>query len=335
MKPTGSIIAGALVTVVAAFAISVSNISLPAVYANGGDVQAFLTGRYAFGFLAAAALALASRLRASLTDRSHVPLSQPEAGAALLSGSIYGAGALLVLGSIVLIPVNLAILILFTFPVITVLIQSIVDRRAPRVLQLALMISALGGVAIALDIGKGNLNLLGLVMAAGGAVLVATSFVMNERLLPNTNPFAAAGFMSLAGLAVVVGFALATGSFSLPAAGTGGMMALFVAIGFSTIAFITMFWAVHASGATPTAMVMNLEPVFTIAMSFWILNEAVSLQRLTGAAIVIGSVVLSQWVAVPRNRQNRAGTHIPPSPGPAPQIHPRVRVSSHPQPLRR
>ena len=86
----------------------------------------------------------------------------------------------------------------------------------------------------------------------------------------------------------------------------GQVLELFVAIGFSTIAFITMFWAVHASGAAPTAMVMNLEPVFTIAMSFWILNEAVSLQRLIGATIVIGSVVLSQWVAVSRDRQNRA-----------------------------
>ena len=302
MKATGAVITGALAAIVAAFSISVSNVSLPIVYANGGDVQAFLTGRNVFGFLVAALLAMTVRMRASFKNHPHLPLTQPQVGGAVLSGSLYGAGALLVLGSIALIPVNLAILILFTFPVITILIQSVVDRRMPGAIQLCLMICALGGVAIALDIGADIPNPLGLLMAASGAVLVATAFVLNERLLDGTKPFSVAAFMSLAGLAVVVGFALATRSFSLPPTESEGMTALLVAVIGSSIAFVTMFWAVHAIGAAPTAMTMNLEPAFTIAMSYWVLSEVVSMQRLLGAAIVIGAVAVSQWITLSLSR---------------------------------
>ena len=52
-------------------------------------------------------------------------------------------------------------------------------------------------------------------------------------------------------------------------------------------------------------MVMNLEPVFTIALSVWVLHDVPSLQRLIGAALVIGAVVISQVLAA-RTTQSRS-----------------------------
>ncbi|MGI9407050.1 MAG: DMT family transporter [Hyphomicrobiaceae bacterium] len=289
----GRSILGALIAALAAFSISVSNVSLPTFYESGGDVQAFLTGRNTMSFSAAALLVVFGGL---LRGRQEW-LGTGETGVALLTGTLYGAGGLLVMGSIVLIPVSLAILILFTFPVQTVLIEAVIDRRFPAPIQIMLVLVALAGVGIALDVQASGLNIVGVVMAASGAVLVAVTFVLNGRFLEHANPFAAAAIMALAGLAVIAGFALATRSFSLPPADSDGMIALAVAVAGSTVAFLAIFWAIKVIGATPTAMVMNLEPVLTIALSAWVLNDVPSLQRLIGATMVVGSVVLSQMIA--------------------------------------
>jgi len=287
---------GALIAAFAALSISVSNVSLPAFYANGGDVQVFLTGRNGASFILAVFFAFAARTWRGKGTTPHRWLSDAEGGAALLSGALYGAGALTVLGSIALIPVTLAILILFTFPVLTVVFQSLIDRRIPAPLQLVFLVIALAGVAVALDVQGGGVNVLGVVMAGMGAVLIAASFVLNERLLSNADGFSSAAVMAFSGLAVVAGFTFATGSFSMP---TGaGIPALAIAVAGSSIAFLAMFRAVKIVGATPTAMVMNLEPVFTIALSVWILSEVPSVQRLAGAAMVIGAVVVSQVLAM-------------------------------------
>ncbi|MEO0618789.1 MAG: DMT family transporter [Pseudomonadota bacterium] len=297
-------IAGVIAGVVAALAISVSNIALPFMYANGGDVQSFLTGRYAASGLIALIMALAVRLfvrhRSPPGGDAIVPAatgtSARDHTLAVIAGALYGGGALLALGSIARIPVTLAILILFTFPIITALMQATLDRRWPRPLEAGLLLVALAGVALALDVEADALDPIGLVMACGGPLCVATSFVLCERRLGNIGALSSATLMSLGGLLVAAGFAAITGSFSLPDPGAG-QRGLLIAVTGSTIAFLAMFWGVRAIGASPTAMILNLEPVFTIALAIIVLAEVPSAQRIMGATLVIGAVIASQMYA--------------------------------------
>lgn len=299
-------VAGVLAGVIAALAISASNIALPFMYANGGDVQSFLTGRYAASGVLALAMALAARL---FVTRQAAPPATPAGRSstgqyplAVIAGGLYGGGALLALGSIARIPVTLAILILFTFPVITALIQAALDRRWPRPFEAVLLLVALAGVALALDVKADTLDPIGLAMACGGPVCVAASFVLCERRLGEIGVFSSATLMSLGGLLVAVGFAVISGSFSLPTPGVG-QIGLAVAVAGSTIAFLAMFWAVRAIGASPTAMILNLEPVFTIALAILVLAEVPSVQRMLGATLVIGAVIASQLYGMVQSRR--------------------------------
>ncbi len=57
------------------------------------------------------------------------------------------------------------------------------------------------------------------------------------------------------------------------------------------------------SGGAPTAMLLNLEPVFVMFLAALLLGEELSLPRLLGSAMVIGAVVVSEaW----RNRRTAA-----------------------------
>ncbi len=55
-----------------------------------------------------------------------------------------------------------------------------------------------------------------------------------------------------------------------------------------------MFTGVKRIGSARTAMLMNLEPVFTIALAFLVLAEGLSPSQLFGAALVIVAVTLGQ-----------------------------------------
>ena len=77
--------------------------------------------RYAWCILICVAALLAVRRPLRLPARQVV--------AALSSGALFGAGAISVITAFAYIPVGIAILILFTFPVLTALLQALLSRR--------------------------------------------------------------------------------------------------------------------------------------------------------------------------------------------------------------
>ena len=83
-------------------------------------------------------------------------------------------------------------------------------------------------------------------------------------------------------------------------AGFGGWLPLLATCFFFTVSFIGMYKAVQWAGGAPTAMLLNLEPVFVMFLAALLLGEALSLPRLLGSAMVIGAVAVSEaW----RNRK--------------------------------
>ena len=106
--------------------------------------------------------------------------------------------------------------------------------------------------------------------------------------------------MAVTGLVIAVLFTFGTGSFALPAGSGAGWVALVASVLCFAAAFFAMFRGVHLIGAAPTAMVMNLEPVFTILLSVVLLSEGLSGRKLLGAAAVILAVIASQILAARR-----------------------------------
>ncbi len=196
--------------------------------------------------------------------------------------------------SLLTLPVSLAILIFFTFPLMTALLESTLDRRLPSLGQIACLFGALAGLAIALEVERFALAPEGVIFAAIGAVGVAISYVWTGRALPGVDSAVMTFHMAITGFVGASLYVMATGSFALPVDGGLGWAALVVAVVGFAVAFFAMFRGVHLIGPAPTAMVMNLEPVFTIALAVTLLAETLSDRKLIGAAVVLAAVVASQ-----------------------------------------
>ena len=65
---------------------------------------------------------------------------------------------------------------------------------------------------------------------------------------------------------------------------------------FYTIAISAFFAGISLIGAVRASLVMNLEPVGSIALGFILLGQVLTPRQLLGAAIVIGAVTATKWL---------------------------------------
>ena len=278
---------GFLVVAAAAASISVANVLSPVVYDQGSNPATLLAFRFG-SFLLLCGLWLRVHKITMVPERRHLVHC---AGAGL--AYTIGSGALIT--AFAFMPVSLVVLIFYTFPLMTRLAESALDRRWPTVWEVACLLTALSGLVICLGIGLDRLNGPGLALSVLAAAGVAASLVWSGRKLSSIPPTVTTFHMAAIGLIAVLCVTTVTQSWALPPlepVATGLMAA--AALSFAG-AFLGMFAGVRLIGASRAAMVMNLEPVLTVALAIFLLNEDLSVHQFLGAALVIGAIIAAQF----------------------------------------
>ena len=203
---------------------------------------------------------------------------------------IAGAGNL---SAIALIPVNLAILVFYTYPLLTLIMASVVDRRMPRPSDYFAIGLAFTGLSIALEVSLDELDLRGVALAFIGALGAAAHIVAAQRVMlladykVVTLHMAASGFL-FTGVLMAAG-----GEIALPSYGLGTALLGLVLLGFCT-GMVAMLAAVRLVGPVNTSIVMCLEPPVVITAAYFLLGEEMTAVQLGGAAIVVVGVMIGQ-----------------------------------------
>lgn len=206
----------------------------------------------------------------------------------LSGGASYGY-----MTSVRYIPVPVASLVFFTFPLMVgPLAHLIGDERLTthRVLALAV---GFAGIVLVLEGGMGHADPWGLALAFGGGTCVAVSFQISRRLtvgIPATLLTATVASVS----AVACGLLLAVhGELDLPTSTRGWVGVTGNAVAY-TVGLSCLFEAIRRLGAVRTAIAGNLEPVISVALAAVVLDEALSGVQLAGAAVVLAGIALAQ-----------------------------------------
>lgn len=283
---------GIFIAAGSALMLALNDVAVPFAYAQGFSPAAVVLFRFAFMLLSLVVLLPLAGLSYRLS-RAH---TLHAAG----SGVAAGIATLALLGSFALIPVSLALIILYTYPFLTALFESAHARRLPGFVEVICLLVALGGIGIVIGLGEVTLSPLGLLLACISSLGYATSAFWNSVKLRTADGLVVALHMAILGVATTAIFLLASGSFAMATSGLGGWLPLLIACVFFAAAFIGLYKAIELIGGAPTAMIFNLEPVFVIFLAAILLGEDLSLPRLLGSAMVIGAVVVSEaW----RNRK--------------------------------
>lgn len=240
--------------------------------------------------------------------RGETKLIRPKLVVGCLAISVtYFVGIGAYLSSVAYLPVSLAVLIFYTFPILTALISAAVDRRWPRALELAALAAAFFGLLVALDVdmtGQQSLDLhpLGLLLAICASIGVATNMVSSGAIMKRLDTSVFSLYLAIGACVISTVVAVSGEGYHLPYGETGWWAFSLMLLSFCA-AFVATYSGVRLIGPVRISTVMNLEPIATILIAVALLGETLGNSQLLGGAVVITAVVLAQW---PRRRVTTA-----------------------------
>ena len=283
-QQTKKYLSGTLLALLAAFCYALNSNFAAVSYAHGADPLSVLTTRVLVGAIGLYVVLKLTKVPLSLSREDII-------GAAGL-GVLLTIASFLILSSFQFIPVALAILIFYLFPLLTIIGSWILSDERLSLVYIGVLIFALLGLALALNVGGDNLDPKGMALALGGAFFVTLLLLFNGKLVKgrDSRPFTLVILFSSAVIFIIAD--LIAYQFLLPDSAFG-MAAFFgVAVSYS-FAIILMFSALSMIGPVRVSLFLNFEPVATIILGFFILGQALTALQLFGAAIVIAAITVA------------------------------------------
>ncbi|MCP5373033.1 MAG: DMT family transporter [Hyphomicrobiales bacterium] len=205
------------------------------------------------------------------------------------------------LGAVAFIPVGLAALLFYTFPLMVAAVAPLTGGPRPGRRQGLAFVAAFAGLALALGPQLQVLDPRGIALALTGAVGQAGLMLCGARAAERLGPLRLSFHTNLLALPLFALALVLLGGPSWPGAaagwaGFGGVMAV------GAVAVVAMFAAARAAGPARAALVLNLEPLVSIAAAALLLDERLSPQQMVGAAVVLSALLLA---ALPARRRAR------------------------------
>lgn len=273
---------GACMAVISPLCFALMAMAAKAAYEDGASAAFVVTLRSGATVIALGVFQFMITRRVALLRGARWPLLAYAVGT---SGVALGY-----IGSLAFIPASQAVLLFYLFPVMTVMVSAVRERRAPSALYLAAAAAAFAGLFLVLDSGTEALDwrgvALGLLAAAGSTLL----FHAAPALIRAGGSAAAVFTGAVWTFPIVAAAGFAFGEYAAPAAPetwwilSGGIL-IFAAGLASHMA------AVRYGGVDRTAILFNVEPLYVMAMAIVLFGEHLTPGQWAGAALVMGAVM--------------------------------------------
>ncbi len=198
------------------------------------------------------------------------------------------------------LPSGLAALLVASVPLWMALADQVINGRGLRPGGWAALVIGLAGIAIVAQ-PHGHGAVLPVLVVLGASVSWGVGSVLAGRLPAPASPLLGSAMEMLAGGAVLVGLAAATGQAWPGHASTESLLALAYLIGPGSLLALTCYMI--ALRRLPTSVVSTyayVNPVVAVALGALLLGERLTLSALIGGAVVVASVAL---LLSPRSRQ--------------------------------
>ena len=221
-------------------------------------------------------------------------LSPRERWAAPLMGLFVGGYSGAMYKGIEYMPVALVVLTFYTYPLFTGLFLWVSGKERLTLARAIALPLAFLGLLLALDVSGRDFSWRGAAWALLGAIGFTAVLILSGRLFPPQRDTRPRTFVMLATASAAAALAaLVTGAVYCPqtAAGWAGLMGSALCY---LVARTSILMAAAAIGPTRVAVVMNVEPVASLILTFLILGDRLGPIQLAGAALVVAAIYICQ-----------------------------------------
>jgi drug/metabolite transporter (DMT)-like permease len=206
------------------------------------------------------------------------------------------------LASVQFIPVGLAAIIFFTFPVIIMLSAPLVEGHSPGAARILVAAFAFAGLAVSVGPSFESLDIRGILLAAAASVFCAVQFFSGRSISRFMTP---AAFGSLVHLIILpatflIAFYVGNGSIGVFPGGHAAAAGLVFMLGVGA-AYVGGYYAhmlsLRFAPASTVAPYFNLEPMVATAVAGLLLGERLAPSQYVGGGMVLAALAASSFVA--------------------------------------
>lgn len=206
------------------------------------------------------------------------------------------------LSSVAFLPVTVAAVIFYTYPVIIVLAEPLLTPARFSLDRLAVALAAFLGVGMVVGPDLHGLDPRGLALALAAGLAAAAQFFAGSACA--ATPLAPKLFWShLLILPVTAGILAFVGGFAPPSALALAPMAVAITIGGYLVGFLFQVMALARVAPGPAALTFCAEPVFAVGIAAVMLGERVGTLQYAGGALVVVAIMTN--VILEQNRARR------------------------------
>ncbi len=189
-----------------------------------------------------------------------------------------------------------ATLIIASYPIITLLMESLIYKKKLSAIKIIAVLIAIAGVVI-LAYVKAESRLEGellgvLLLVAAGIVWAVYNFMM-KRVVNHYPPITLLFYSTLFGTIFMLPLALIERAQWQQPTAVSFLCMMFLGVFCSVIAFLLYNHGLKTMAPSTITSMLNLVPIFGVFFSWLLLGEQVTLRKFVGGAIVIFGVMLS------------------------------------------
>src|SRR5215467_1136612 len=266
-------------------------------YADGLSTWSLLCWRYLLALVIIFAGIRLARLRLGTA------LRQGAWRIALVGVSLGALQTLCYFQSLRWLDTGIAVLLFYTFPVVTLAVERFFFRQrvAPAALLCVIVILAGAALIAGPGLNNGTIDPRGLAWAVPGPVIYAFYLAANARLMARHPPLIGAGFLYGGLAAAYLGAGLWLGA-SLPKSAPGWLSLAFLALGTGAVAAVAQSYAMPRLGPATYAIIANCELVTVVVIGVVVLGEKLTPTSALGGGLILAGILLHGRVRKPRDR---------------------------------
>jgi drug/metabolite transporter (DMT)-like permease len=225
----------------------------------------------------------------SFSGKAIVLERRPAAIAAFL-GLVSVVYTFALLMAIELLPVTIAILIFYLFPILTAFILAAFGSGRLTAKMLVSTFIVFFGLSLALAVQIAELSVIGMLAGLVSAFGFAIVCSVSNRLMYDQDSRVVTLYLSAAATASMIVVSCFAGNVQFPVTTAGWTGFMFSNVLYAC-AIIGFYRSIAMVGAGAATFFLNLEPIVVIGAGYIFLNQMVSSWQMAGVAIVVGALI--------------------------------------------
>jgi drug/metabolite transporter (DMT)-like permease len=224
-----------------------------------------------------------------------ISLNRVLVGYLLITGIVEGLQASLFLTAVKYIQASLAELLFYTYPVLVSVFSFFLFKERLSVKATAAAAFSFVGLLMVLGTSMGKVNLYGVLLALGAALVCAFDVLLSYRVVKEVEPVVASAFITMFTALASLPVGLLSGQITFSIEFKGWLAITACALICTNLARVAFLTGIKRVGSTFASVLCLVEPLVTVAFSALLFSQVLSAVQLLGGMVILagGAMVVA------------------------------------------